>query len=256
MGEELFNIRDDNALEFNVYFETMQTLIDNARKASFSPPSSEALKVAVRLVQNSDSIDKLNIAYREFRTQQYFTDLTDALLDPATNNNKELKEACLALYKHYMTFFARSTPLSKMLKAIFKQLFKHKKKGALMRVIEGFVKEFESNLQKYYELYVGVGYKPSQLVFTLFDDIGNHIKDTQIDKGMVKQLQELISTVQKQFPHLQDKVNPIYKSISEIMQIIEESVGTDEPQPEETKQEIETKPQAGDHTDITVSNPE
>lgn len=92
----------------------------------------------------------------------------------------------MELYKHYMKFFARSTPLSKMLKGIFKQLFKHKKKGALMKVIEGFVKEFEGNMQKYYELYVGVGYKPSQLVFTLFDDIGNHIKDTQIDRSMVK----------------------------------------------------------------------
>jgi cell fate (sporulation/competence/biofilm development) regulator YlbF (YheA/YmcA/DUF963 family) len=80
MGEELFNIREDNILEFNVYFEQMQTLLDTVKKSGFAPDSQETLKVAVRLVQNSDSIEKLNIAYKEFRTQQYFTDLTDALV--------------------------------------------------------------------------------------------------------------------------------------------------------------------------------
>jgi hypothetical protein len=189
-------------------------------------------------VQTSDTIDKLNAAYKSFRTQQYFTDLTDYLLTTDITQNK--REACLELYKHYIKFFAKSTPLSKMLKNIFKQLFKHKKKGALMKVIESFVKEFENNMQKYYELYVGVGYKPSQLIFTLFDDIGNHLKDAKIDKGMVSQLQELIKTVQKQFPHLQSKVNPIYKSIDEIMQIINESVSKADTETEETK-ETETE---------------
>lgn len=50
MGEELFNIRDDNVLEFNVYFETMQTLLDTVVKSGYKPNSYEPLKVAIRLV--------------------------------------------------------------------------------------------------------------------------------------------------------------------------------------------------------------
>jgi hypothetical protein len=47
MGEELFNIREDNVPEFNIYFEQLLTFIDKARENQFDPPSSESLKVAV-----------------------------------------------------------------------------------------------------------------------------------------------------------------------------------------------------------------
>jgi hypothetical protein len=66
MGEELFNIRDDNVDEFNIYFEQLLTLVDAAREAQFVPPSAESLKVATRLVQTCDSTEKLNAAYRSF----------------------------------------------------------------------------------------------------------------------------------------------------------------------------------------------
>lgn len=91
------------------------------------------------------------------------------------------------------------------------------KKSAAVGLVKHFTEYFEQNCQKYYMSYITSGYECSMLMQDLFGDIGDAISKMSADKKLIKSLKEFIDMMREQYPQVKDKIDPIYLSLTEMI---------------------------------------